>query len=67
MPPKYQGLRPPTYGRGAQFHPISHTPSKRLSGKKWKLAVQPYRDRKYPIDEIYQLMEISKPTLVIMP
>ena len=36
---------------------------KRLDDKKRKLAVQLYRERKHPIGEICQMLEISKPTL----
>ncbi len=36
---------------------------KRLDEKKQKLVVQLYRERKHPIDEICQMMGITKPTL----
>ncbi len=36
---------------------------KRLDEKKQKLVVQLYQERKYPIDEICQMMGITKPTL----
>ena len=36
---------------------------KRLDDKKRRLAVQLYRERKHPIDEICQVLGISKPTL----
>ena len=36
---------------------------KRLDDKKRELAVQMYRERKHPIDEICQMMGITKPTL----
>ena len=36
---------------------------KRLDDKKRKLAVQLYRERQHPIDEICQMMAITKPTL----
>ncbi len=36
---------------------------KRLDEKKQKLAVLLYRERKQPIDEICQMMGITKPTL----
>jgi DNA invertase Pin-like site-specific DNA recombinase len=36
---------------------------KRLNDQKRKLAVQLYRDRKHSVDEVCQMMGISKPTL----
>ena len=36
---------------------------KRLDEKKRKLDVEMYRERKHSIDEIFDMMEITKPTL----
>ncbi|MEE8158606.1 MAG: helix-turn-helix domain-containing protein [Dehalococcoidia bacterium] len=36
---------------------------KRLDEKKRKLAVEMYRERKHSIEEICDMMEITKPTL----